>query len=56
MNIRVGRARLYINAATTGFNNAAAGPLATDLKIKIWKDAITLTAAAFLATASALAF
>lgn len=56
MNIRVGRAKLYINSSVTGFNHAAAGPLTTALQIPVWKDALTLTAAAALATASALAF
>ena len=58
MNIRVGRAKLYINKSDTGFDNAAAGPLEDTLQINVYQSALSgLTyAALFLTTTAALYF
>lgn len=48
MDIRLGRAMLYINEATTGYNTPAKGPLEPDsngddlLRIPVWNNAMPL--------------
>lgn len=48
MNIRVGRAMLYINEATSGFATPAKGPLLKTLQIGVWNGATELLATALV--------
>ena len=59
MNVRVGRAMLRINADTTGFESAAAGPVAAMLEIPVYMGALSglySGVALALSVAAALAF
>ena len=52
MNINIGRAMLYINEATSGFNTPATGPLENQIKIGVWNGAAPLLAAALFMKAA----
>ena len=55
MNIRVGRAMLYINKETTNFSYPAVGPLLDTLQINVYTGALSGLYAGMMVSLTAIA-